>query len=127
MATARDLLTRLKTGGGPILKGITFKDIPRDTDGTLTDAQFVPDSKYDPLLGRWVIPSGSIEINTKGSWLDHWDGPRRLYGDYSDDQFRAMLIGHELGHAYDLVEALGGFGVRKHADFDQRILEECFK
>lgn len=87
----------------------------------------MPSLYQTPSTILFLEDGSSLEINTKGSWLDHWDGPRRLYGDYSDDQFRAMLIGHELGHAYDLVEALGGFGVRKHADFDQRILEECFK
>ena len=62
-----------------------------------------------------------------GSWNGHWEGSRKLHGNYTDDQFRSMLLLHELGHVFELVDGLGGFNIKKHEKFDEEILSKCFK
>jgi len=121
------------TGKGKAITAIYFEPFEPPPNGLVADAEtrwadyvHVPGYNWGDK-DAYSTPSASIAINTKGSWNKGWGGSRNVFGNYSDEQFRAMLILHELGHAYNQVAGLGGFKVVDHVDFDKEILANCFQ
>jgi RHS repeat-associated protein len=129
-ADPAEVLERVKKGDntGP-LRGIVFEEFSRSAGDPLVDGEMRPaEPTLLPIVNRYVIDSGVIAINTLGSWSRGWDGSRPTLGNLTDDQFRAMLLLHELMHLYDLVEGIGGSMKNlDHAKFDEEIVSRCLK
>jgi RHS repeat-associated protein len=82
------------------------------------------------LLGGYIIPSATITINTNNEWFKGWSADRSVFGNYSDLQFRAETLIHELVHVYERVDGLGGTHITPHPEdnvpFDKEIFSKCF-
>lgn len=73
--------------------------------------------------------NGSEVMEQRDSWWRRSCSPTRRNRCNAkagaDDQFRAMLVLHELLHVYEFVEGMGTIPI-VHSDFDKEILVKCF-
>ena len=79
----------------------------------------------------FITPSASITINTSSNWFTGWAQDRHRFGNYTDTQFRAETLLHELLHVYGRVEGLAGANIKPHPEgdsfeFDKETFPKCF-
>jgi RHS repeat-associated protein len=114
-------------GNGTALTGLTTAKL---------DESRVAETRWGPQVlapgtSDWVISSAQIVVSWAGPWFNGFQADRSVYGNYSDDQFKAETLIHELGHVYAVVVGLGGFLLPFHSDtdstaYDMEIFTACF-